>query len=89
MKKELFKDKDLILRINFRTLKPNNIKNKLIKNGWIIDEEKTDDGINVKLYEDQEEKDWYSFMCEDTNKTFDKALINCLKTIKDYYIKVS
>jgi len=89
MTQELFKDKDLILRINFKSVKINNLKKKLINSGWVIDEKETNDGIHVRLYESIEDKEWYNFLYEETDKTADKALKKCLIAIRDYYKKVT
>ena len=85
---ELFKDRDLILRINFKTLRIGNIRNKLIENGWVIKEEETTDGIKVTLYESQEDVEWFNHFYEDVDKTSDGALKKCLKVIRDYYKRV-
>ena len=89
IEKDLFKDKELIARINFNTLKPNNIKTKLEKTGWIIVEDIVDKKVNVKMFEDSIESDFGDFLCECTDKTFNKAFVGCLKIIQDYYEKVS
>lgn len=89
MKDELFKDRDLIMRINFKTVRINNLRKKLIDNGWVIKDEQTPDGVKVSLYENQEEVEWFSPMYEDVDKTSDKALKKCLEVISDYYKKVS
>lgn len=88
MVQEIFKDIDLITRINFRTLIVKNIRKKLIDNGWIIEEQETEDGVTVRLYENNVEKEWDSFLYEETAETSDIALKNSLKIISDHYKKI-
>lgn len=89
MEQVFLKDKDLILRINFNTVRINNIKKKLTDNGWVIKEEETPDGIKVTLYESEDDVEWHNHLYEDIDETSDAALKKCLNVIHDHYKKIS
>lgn len=87
-KSELFKDYELFLRLNLKTVRLNNFKDKLIENGWIIKEEQTDNGINVKFYESEYDLDWDNYLYQDNDTTSNKAFKKCITVIRDYYKRI-
>jgi hypothetical protein len=79
------KDEKLFLETNFTFENLISIKNKLIKNGWIIKSYCN----KVTIFESKDDEVWDEMMCENEGNSYEESLLMCLIEIKNYYKRVT
>lgn len=80
------KNKDYFLSTIFHAEPIKEVQKFLEKEGWIIKTIKSSGKIRIKLYESDEDFDfWNDMACTSRQNTFEEALLACVLTLKEKY----
>lgn len=80
------KNREYILNTNFHSEPIKDVQKFLEKEGWIIKSTKSAGKIRIKLYESDEDYDfWNDMACTSRQNTFEEALLSCVLILKEKY----